>query len=121
MSDRLSLSQVATLMAYAATTAGGQLLFKTPALRGAGDGPLAEQIAGFLLNGYFFVALILSSTQLSRTYPFLALAFALTPALCCLSMRRDLHRADFVWAFLHCGMSDGVAGAASMGCHRCLQ
>jgi hypothetical protein len=51
MSDRLSLSQVAALMAYAATTAGG----KTPALRGAGDGPLAERIAGFLLNGYFFV------------------------------------------------------------------
>ena len=84
MSDRLSLSQVAALMAYAATTAGG----KTPALRGAGDGPLAERIAGFLLNGYFFVALILyaaltvlwvwilSFTQLSRTYPFLALAFA---------------------------------------------
>lgn len=59
MSDRLSLSQVAALMAYAATTAGGQLLFKTPALRGAGDGPLAERISGFLLNGYFFVALIL--------------------------------------------------------------
>ena len=59
MSDRLSLSQVAALMAYAATTAGGQLRFKTPALRGAGDGPLAERIAGFLLNGYFFVALIL--------------------------------------------------------------
>ena len=55
MSDRLSLSQVAALMAYAATTAGG----KTPALRGAGDGPLADRIAGFLLNGYFFVALIL--------------------------------------------------------------
>ena len=54
MSDHLSLSQVAALMAYAATTAGGQLLFKTPALRGAGDGPLAERIAGFLLNGYFF-------------------------------------------------------------------
>ena len=53
MSDRLSLSQVAALMAYAATTAGG----KTPALRG--HGPLAERIAGFLLNGYFFVALIL--------------------------------------------------------------
>ena len=33
MSDRLSLSQVAALMAYPATTAGGQLLFKTPALR----------------------------------------------------------------------------------------
>jgi hypothetical protein len=84
MSDRLSLSQVAALMAYAATTAGGQLLFKTPALRGAGDGPLAERIAGFLLNGYFFAALILyaaltvlwvwilSFTPLSRAYPFLA-------------------------------------------------
>ena len=35
MSDRLSLSQVAARMAYAATRAGGQLLFKTPALRGA--------------------------------------------------------------------------------------
>lgn len=77
MSDRLSLSQVAALMAYAATTAGG----KTPALRGAGDGPLAERIAGFLLNGYFFVALILYArltvlwvwilrfTPLSRAYP----------------------------------------------------
>jgi len=138
MSDRLSLSQVAALMAYAATTAGGQLLFKTPALRGAGDGPLAERIAGFLLNGYFFVALILyaaltvlwvwilSFTPLSRAYPFLALAFALTPALGCSFLPnrcrcgRD-HRADLVWAFLHCGMSDGVGGAASMGCHRCLQ
>ena len=59
MSDHLSLSQVAALMAYAATRAGGQLLFKTPALPGAGDGPLAERIAGFLLNGYFFVAFIL--------------------------------------------------------------
>jgi hypothetical protein len=139
MSDRLSLSQVAALMAYAATTAGGQLLFKTPALRGAGDGPLAERIAGFLLNGYFFVALILyaaltvlwvwilSFTQLSRTYPFLALAFAsrrrfvasFLPNRC--DTARDRHRADLVWAFLHCGMSDGVAGAASMRCHRRLQ
>ena len=102
MSDRLSLSQVAALMAYAATTAGGQLLFKTPALRGAGDGPLAERIAGFLLNGYFFVALILyarltvlwvwipSFTPLSRAYPFLALAFALTPALGCLVFAEPL-------------------------------
>lgn len=98
MSDRLSLSQVAALMAYAATTAGG----KTPALRGAGDGPLAERIAGFLLNGYFFVALILyarltvlwvwilSFTPFSRAYPFLALAFALTPALGCLVFAEPL-------------------------------
>ena len=95
MSDRLSLSQVAALMAYAATTAGGQLLFETPALRGAGDGPLAERIAGFLLNGYFFrcahslrradrsVGLDPELYPPSRAYPFLALAFALTPALGC--------------------------------------
>jgi drug/metabolite transporter (DMT)-like permease len=96
MSDRLSLSQVAALMAYAAAMTGSQLLFKTAPPRGAGDGPLAERIAGFLLNGYFFVALILyaaltvlwvwilSFTPLWRAYPLLALAFALTPALGCL-------------------------------------
>src|ERR1035441_4703624 len=66
---------------YAATTAGGQLLFETPALRGAGDGPLAERIAGFLPNGYFFrcahsllradrsVGLDPELYQLSRAYP----------------------------------------------------
>ena len=107
MSDRLSLSQVAALMAYAATRAGGQLLFKTPALRGAGDGPLAERIAGFLLKGYFFVALILYA--------------ALTVLWVWILSFTQLSTCDFVWAFLHCGMSDGVAGAASMGCHRCLQ
>ena len=102
MSDRLSLSQISALVAYAAAMAGGQLLFKTPALRGAGDGPLAERIAGFLLKGYFFVALILyaaltvlwvwilSYTPLSRAYPFLALAFALTPALGCLVFAEPL-------------------------------
>jgi hypothetical protein len=48
---------------------------------GGGDGPLAERIAGFLLNGYFsYAALtvlwvwILSFIPLSRAYPFLALA-----------------------------------------------
>ena len=98
MSDRLSLSQVAALMAYAATTAGGQL----PALRGAGDGPLAERIAGFLLNGYFFrcahslrradrsVGLDPELYPPSRAYPFLALAFALTPALGCLVFAEPL-------------------------------
>ena len=69
---------------------------------GAGDAPLAKRIAGFLLNGYFFVALILyarltvlwvwilSFTPLSRAYPFLALAFALTPALGCLVFAEPL-------------------------------
>ena len=93
MSARLSHSQIAVLVAYAVAMAGGQMLFKTAALRGAGNGPLAERIAGILLNGYFFAALILyaaltvlwvwilSFTPLSRAYPFVALAFALTPAL----------------------------------------
>ena len=138
MSDRLSLSQVAALMAYAATTAGGQLLFKTPALPGP-DGPLAERIAGFLLNGYFFVALILYAALTvlwvcPELYPALARlsvpracicahASAWLPRFCrtVVDAAGDRHRADLVWAFLHCGMSDGVAGAASMGCHRRLQ
>jgi drug/metabolite transporter (DMT)-like permease len=93
MTDRLSLSQIAALMAYAVAMAGGQLLFKMAALRGAGAGPLGERMAGFLLNGYFIIALILyaalsvtwvwilSFTPLTRAYPFVALAFALTPAL----------------------------------------
>jgi drug/metabolite transporter (DMT)-like permease len=93
MTDRLSTSQIAVLLAYAVAMTGGQLLFKTAALRGAGAGPLGERMAGFLLNGYFFIALILyaalavtwvwilSFTPLTRAYPFVALAFALTPAL----------------------------------------
>jgi drug/metabolite transporter (DMT)-like permease len=93
MSDRLSVGQVAILSAYAAAMAGGQLLFKTAAMRGGGAASLTERLAGSLFNGYFIVALILyaaltvlwvwilSFTPLSRAYPFVALAFALTPAL----------------------------------------
>jgi hypothetical protein len=93
----------------------------------------------FCSTGIFFVALILyaaltvlwvwilSFTKLSRTYSFLALAFAsrqrlvasFLPNRC--DTARDRHRADLVWTFLHCGMSDGVAGAANMRCHRRLQ
>jgi drug/metabolite transporter (DMT)-like permease len=93
MNDRLSLGQISLLAAYAVAMAGGQLLFKVAAMRGAGASAPAERIAGFLFNGYFAVALvlyaaltvlwvwILSFTPLSRAYPFVALAFALTPAL----------------------------------------
>jgi drug/metabolite transporter (DMT)-like permease len=63
------------------------------AMRGANAASLTERIAGSLFNGYFIVALvlyaaltvlwvwILSFTPLARAYPFVALAFALTPAL----------------------------------------
>jgi len=93
MSDRLSLSQIAVLVAYAGAMAGGQLLFKMAAVRVTPEGPFIERAMSLLLNGYFLVALvlyglltvlwvwILTFTPLSRAYPFVALAFALTPAL----------------------------------------
>ena len=93
MNERLSSTQVVLLVIYAMAMAGGQLLFKTAATRGAVPGGLAEQIVGLLFNRYFIVAValyaaltvlwvwILTFTPLSRAYPFVALAFALTPAL----------------------------------------
>jgi len=93
MSDRLSLAQIVALVAYAGAMAGGQLLFKMAALRAVHEGPFIERAMSALLNGYFLVALvlyaalaglwvwILTFTPLSRAYPFVALAFALTPAL----------------------------------------
>jgi drug/metabolite transporter (DMT)-like permease len=93
MSDRLSLAQIVALVAYAGAMAGGQLLFKMAALRAVHEGPFIERAVSVLLNGYFLVALVLYAalaglwvwiwtfTPLSRAYPFVALAFALTPAL----------------------------------------
>jgi drug/metabolite transporter (DMT)-like permease len=91
--DRLALSQVALLFAYAIGMAGGQLLFKAAALRYVSDAPLGERLFSLVANGYFlgaivlYVALtvawvwILTFTPLSRAYPFVALAFAITPLL----------------------------------------
>jgi drug/metabolite transporter (DMT)-like permease len=93
MNDRLSLAQIVALVAYAGAMAGGQLLFKMAALRAVHEGSFIERAVSVLLNGYFLVALvlyaalaglwvwILTFTPLSRAYPFVALAFALTPAL----------------------------------------
>jgi drug/metabolite transporter (DMT)-like permease len=93
MNDRLSLAQIAILSAYAAGMAGGQVLFKMAAFRFAADAPLGERLLALLHNGFFLAALllyaalailwvwVLSFTPLSRAYPFVALAFALTPAL----------------------------------------
>jgi drug/metabolite transporter (DMT)-like permease len=91
--DRLALSQAALLLAYAAGMAGGQLLFKGAALRYASEAPLGERLLSLVQNAYFLTAIalyvaltvlwvwILTFTPLSRAYPFVALAFALTPAL----------------------------------------
>jgi len=92
--DRLTLSQIVLLTAYAVGMSGGQILFKMAAIRaGAADGTAGERLLGLLHNLYFLSALalyagfavlwvwILSFTPLSRAYPFVALAFALTPLL----------------------------------------
>jgi drug/metabolite transporter (DMT)-like permease len=92
--DRLTLWQIVLLVAYAAGMTGGQLLFKMAALRyGTGGGGLGDRLLGLASNVYFISAFvlyagfaflwvwILSFTPLSRAYPFVALAFALTPLL----------------------------------------
>jgi drug/metabolite transporter (DMT)-like permease len=91
--DRLSLSQIALLVAYAAGMAGGQVLFKAAALRYLLEAPVGERFVSLVGNSFFlgaillYVALtvlwvwILTFTPLSRAYPFVALAFAVTPLL----------------------------------------
>ena len=94
MNERLTLTQILLLAAYAAGMSGGQLLFKSAALRyGAAGGDTSERLLGLLHNVYFLLAVLLyaglsvlwvwllSFTPLSRAYPFVALAFALTPFL----------------------------------------
>jgi drug/metabolite transporter (DMT)-like permease len=80
-------------MVYAAGMSGGQVLFKMAALRYVAEGGVGERLLGLVCNIYFVTALvfyagyailwvwILSFTPLSRAYPFVALAFALTPLL----------------------------------------
>jgi drug/metabolite transporter (DMT)-like permease len=92
MSERLTVSQMLLLGGYAAGMAGGQILFKAAALR-VGAGPIAERALALAQNGFFLAALVLyfalsvlwvwvlSFTPLSRAYPFVALAFALTPVI----------------------------------------
>jgi drug/metabolite transporter (DMT)-like permease len=82
------------LTAYAVGMSGGQVLFKAAAIRlASSDGALVDRLFGLLLNIYFLAALvlyasltllwvwILSLTSLSRAYPFVALALALTPLM----------------------------------------
>lgn len=94
MSDhRLGTAQILLLATYAAGMAGGQLLFKQAAQRltpGAGVTERVIELAGspwFLAAFALYCALavawvwILTFTPLSRAYPFVALAFAITPLL----------------------------------------
>jgi drug/metabolite transporter (DMT)-like permease len=93
MNERLSLVQIALLVAYAGGMVGGQVLFKLAASRAVVAAPLGDRLAAMLCNGLFagavllYAALavmwvwILSFTPLSRAYVFVALAFAVTPLL----------------------------------------
>jgi drug/metabolite transporter (DMT)-like permease len=95
VNERLTLSQIVLLALYAVGMAGGQLLFKSAALQYQADASGAR-LFGIVQNGYFIAAIVLyaglavfwvwllSFTPLSRAYPFVALAFALTPMLAAL-------------------------------------
>lgn len=98
MSDRLSLSQVAALTAYAAAMAGGQLLFKTAALGGwrwsarRADRWLSAQRVFFRC-----------SHSLRRPDPSVGLDPELYPALARLSVPRACIRAHAsAWLLVFC-------------------
>jgi len=87
VNERLSLTQIVLLIVYSLGMAGGQLLFKSAAIQ-HGSG---ARLIGLVQNGYFIAAIalyaalavfwvwLLTFTPLARAYPFVALAFALTP------------------------------------------
>jgi drug/metabolite transporter (DMT)-like permease len=89
--DRLTLTQIALLTGYTIGMSAGQILFKLAAVQL--NGTAGERMLALAHNLYFLGALvlygalsvfwvwILTFTPLSRAYPFVALAFALTPAL----------------------------------------
>ena len=92
--DQLTLSQILLLTAYAGGMSAGQLLFKMAANSyGTANVGTGERLLVLFCNLYFLSALvlyagfallwvwILSFTPLSRAYPFVALAFVLTPLL----------------------------------------
>jgi drug/metabolite transporter (DMT)-like permease len=91
--DRLTLAQVVLLGTYAIGMAAGQVLFKLAAQRFPASAAVGEQLTSLAGNTYFLLAFafycalaiwwvwILTFTPLSRAYPFVALAFAITPML----------------------------------------
>lgn len=118
MAERLSISQIALLLFYAGGMAAGQLLFKSAALRyAAREGDLSERFLALFQDLHFLAALalyaalsilwvwVLSFTALSRAYPFVALAFALTPVLAALTFGETLSVKLFFGLFLIlCGL-----------------
>jgi multidrug transporter EmrE-like cation transporter len=93
MNQRLSLTYVAILCFYALALTGGQMLFKSAALGTPQQGALGEWTLELFRNWRFLAALvtyfllavlwvwILRVIPLSQAYPFVALAFAITPLM----------------------------------------
>jgi multidrug transporter EmrE-like cation transporter len=93
MSGGLSPSQILLLGTYALGMSAGQVLFKLAATQTLSAAEGGQGVLGLWHSIPFLVALalyaglavlwvwILSFTPLSRAYPFVALAFALTPIL----------------------------------------
>jgi drug/metabolite transporter (DMT)-like permease len=91
VSERLSGMQIGLLALYAMGMVAGQFLFKLAAGRDSASAALPDRLLALFQSGYFITALILyfglaifwvwilTFTPLSRAYPFVALAFALTP------------------------------------------
>jgi drug/metabolite transporter (DMT)-like permease len=90
--ERLTLAQIALLVCYAIAMACGQFLFKLAAVRSPA-GVIGDRLGALLQDWVFLGALvlygvlsflwvwILTFIPLSRAYPFVAVAFALTPLL----------------------------------------
>ncbi len=102
MSAHLSLLQLALLSGYALGMAAGQLLFKAASARLAENAPFTERALALFASPAFIAALalyfalsvlwvwVLSFTPLSRAYPFVALAFVLTPLLAAFTFSEPL-------------------------------
>jgi drug/metabolite transporter (DMT)-like permease len=117
MTERLNLGQIALLITYAVGMAAGQLLFKAAALR-LGDGhPLSTRALLLLQDAPFIGAIVLYAalsvlwvwlltfTPLSRAYPFVGVAFALTPVLGALVFAEPLSARLLVGiAVIACGL-----------------
>jgi drug/metabolite transporter (DMT)-like permease len=117
MTSSLSAWQIAALAAYAAGMAGGQLLFKSAALRLPAQGTFAERLLALTTNVYFLAALaiylglslvwvwLLRVTPLARAYLFVALSFALVPLAAALAFDEPLSARFLIGAALIvCGL-----------------
>lgn len=122
MNGRLTAYQIGTLCIYSIGMALGQLLFKAAAIRLGTSGSIIDRLVQLLHNWLFllaaaiYVALsvlwvwVLSFTPLSRAYPFVALAFALTPIMASIVFGEPLNTRIMIGIFIILGGLVVVAG-----------